>query len=125
MREAFFKRGESHPKLWGQSFQVGSSDGNPQGGSNKSTTPLHLQEGTTPSSATPFSSGRPFNDPVDATILRIGTKHKDITAKGSLEELLSTPFSEVNIENDKYKLQSLDAGLTFDIREQKDFGHAG
>ena len=59
---------------------------------------------------------RPFEDPVDTTILRVETYRKEIIAKTSLEDLLSTLFGTVDIEKDKYEVDADDADFKLIVK---------
>ena len=62
---------------------------------------LHRQETATSSATVPPVSGRPFNDPIDTTILRIETGNKNLIAKETLEAYVSVLFTEANVNADE------------------------
>ena len=77
---------------------------------------LHLQENAASLTSTPPSSGRPFDDPIDTTILRIDTFHKELIAKTTLQAFLSTLFETSNVDSDKYEVNGDDADFRHTIK---------
>ena len=77
---------------------------------------LHVCESGTTLEDPPVTSGRPFDGPVDTTILRVETQSRDIIAKTTLDEFIKNLFLEANVERDKYNLIGDDTDFRFVIK---------
>ena len=75
-----------------------------------------MQENATTLIDPPASSGRPFDGPVDQTILQIETSKNDLIAKATLDTFISALFADANLDRDKYEIKGDDADCRFVIQ---------
>ena len=87
-----------------------------QGEMRKMQEKLHMQETATALVDPPASGGRPFDGPIDATILGLETNGKDIIAKDTLASFLANLFADANIERDNFDVIGDDADSRFIIK---------
>jgi hypothetical protein len=76
---------------------------------------LHIQENAT-TLADPPASGRPFDGPIDKTILRVETFAKEIISKATLDSYLSDLFLDANVLREQYEVNGDDADCRFIIK---------
>ena len=87
-----------------------------QGEMRKMQEKLHVQETAPALEAPPTSGGRPFDGPIDSTILRLETGGKDIIAKATLGTFLTNLFADANIDRDNFDIIGDDADSRFTIK---------